>query len=322
MDGIDYQNSFQVFTDRETKEAWLDVRSSNPWRLYVGDSVTTIDEQHPLLMGKGSSLQEIDIDTQFRSYYKIVTRQLSYVFSDRILPMEGARNLRDLGGIKLSKNTSVKWGLLFRSDELTHLTDSDLLYLSKIGVASIIDFRAQNEIKRAPDKTPLTAKFSYPITISPGAVRTDKVEEDSDCSTFTLQMENMYRAFVSDTLCIRAFRIMFLVLQNYLSAPLIFHCSAGKDRTGIAAALILFSLGASEEVVYDDYLMSRFLLADKYRMLIDKYPRTEPIFSVKRSYLKAAIDQIKLNYGSVDDFLVKALNVNITKMRQLYVQKH
>jgi protein-tyrosine phosphatase len=133
-------------------------------------------------------------------------------------------------------------------------------------------------------------------------------------------MKYMNRLLVSDPACVRAFRIFFAIVQNNLSAPLIFHCSAGKDRTGMAAALVLYSLGVDEQTIMEDYLSSKIYLSDKYDAFIAKYPRAESIFTVKKMFLQAGINQIKRDHGSVMDYLTKVLKVDIVKMRRLYLQ--
>ena len=133
-------------------------------------------------------------------------------------------------------------------------------------------------------------------------------------------MKYMNRLLVSDPPCVRAFRIFFAIVQNNLSAPLIFHCSAGKDRTGMAAALVLYSLGVDEQTIMEDYLSSKIYLSDKYDAFIAKYPRAESIFTVKKMFLQAGINQIKRDHGTVMDYLTKVLKVDIVKMRRLYLE--
>jgi protein-tyrosine phosphatase len=108
---------------------------------------------------------------------------------------------------------------------------------------------------------------------------------------------------------------MFGLLQGEdQAAPLLFHCSAGKDRTGFAAALILFSLGVSPEAVLGDYLASRLCLKGKY-------PSSTGIFSVKAGYLQAALKEIVRSHGSLDSYLKNALDVDQQRMRSLYLEQ-
>lgn len=319
--GIDLNSVAKVTRDKITKVATLHVATDEPWSIYAGKHVDKIDMTNPILTGLNAGSLELPIDNTTRSYFRFVSSNNDFVLAERNLPIAGGYNFRDLGGIKLKDNRSVKWGKLFRADELTHLTDEDITYLGDIPITSVIDFRAESEIRRSPDKLPPTAQFTYPIAITPGALRTDGIHSGRGKNSFSQQMRQMNRLYVSDPACVRAYRVMFAIIQNNLSAPLIFHCTAGKDRTGMGAALILFALGATEETVIEDYMISKTNIADKYKHFIEKYPRSEPIFTVKRSYIKAGISQIKKDYGSIMNFLTKTLKADIPRLRRLYLEE-
>lgn len=317
--GVDLNKIASISRDKLTKTASLHIDTSSKWEIFAGDHVDSIDMSHPILTGDGGGDFVLPVDLNKRSYFRLRIGMCDAVMAERVLPMEGAFNIRDLGGIKLKDDRRVKWGKLFRADELTNLTDADVEYLGSISIASVIDFRAEVEIKRAPDRLPKTARYTYPLAITPGAMRTDGAQSRGIAS-FSNQMKQMNRLYVSDSACVRAYRIMFTIIQNNLSAPLIFHCSAGKDRTGMAAALILFALGATEETVLQDYMISKAHIGSKYTAMVEKYPRTAPIFTVKRNYLEAGIEQMKLDYGSIENFLTKELKVDIPRLRRIYLE--
>lgn len=318
--GVDLNKIASISRDKYTKDATLQVNTVEDWSIYAGDTPTSIDMAQPILTGTGSGSFRLPVANNKRSYFRLSVGMEHGLIAERILPMAGGFNFRDLGGIKLKDNRRIKWGKLFRADELTNLTNEDIEYLASVPITSVIDFRAESEMKRAPDKLPLSARFSYPMAITPGVMRTDGIQADKGKACFSSQMKQMNKLYVSDPACVRAYRIMFTIIQNNLSAPLVFHCSAGKDRTGMAAALILFALGASEEAVIEDYMLSKSNIADKYVSFVEKYPRAEPIFTVKRSYIMAAIEQMKKDHGSVMNFLTKVLRVDIARLRKLYIE--
>ena len=310
-----------VLRDKHTKEATLYVNIPYAWSIYAGDHLDHIDMTYPILTGDGAGVFSLPVNNRTRSYLRLVVGVHDVVLAERNLPITGGFNFRDLGGIELKGDRRIKWGKLFRADELTHLTEEDLEYLGGIPITSVIDFRAESEIKRSPDRLPPSAQFTYPIAITPGAMRTEGLQNGRGKNSFSDQMKQMNRLYVSDPACVRAYRVMFAVIQNNLSAPLIFHCTAGKDRTGMAAALILFALGASEETVIEEYMISKERIADKYKHFVERYPRAQPIFTVKRSYIKAGISQIKKEYGSINDFLTKTLKADIPRLRKLYLEE-
>lgn len=311
----------QIIREKYTKKASLSLEAKGDWFLYAGDSIDNINRSTPILTGNGSGLFPLNVSTSLRIYFELVCGDEKIVFSEKHLPMAGGYNFRDLGGIKTQEGRTLKWGKLFRADELSNLTEEDVRYLSSIPVTSVIDFRAQNEARRSPDKLPSTVQFTYPIAITPGNLSSEGIQANLLKTNIDSHMKHMNRLLVSDPVCVRAFRIFFAIVQNNLSAPLIFHCSAGKDRAGMATALVLFALGVDEATVMEDYLMSKIYLSDKYDAFIAKYPRAESIFTVKRMFLQAGINQIKRDHGTILDFLTKELKVDIVRMRRLYLNK-
>lgn len=239
--------------------------------------------------------------------------------TERHLPLTGGYNFRDLGGYSTVDGKCIKWGKVFRSDDLYLLTPSDLIYLANIPLFSIVDFRSESEMLQAPDKLPASVKNVYDYPIAPGnlssAINVSAISaEDADRI-----MREMNVLFVTDPVCIDQYRKFFRLLQQEDKTPLLFHCSAGKDRTGMASALFLYSLGVDEDTIMEDYLLSNEYLGDKYSHHIQAYPALEALFRVKPSFLRAALDQLKKDHGSVKDFLKNVLEVDIKKMEKIYL---
>lgn len=108
-------------------------------------------------------------------------------------------------------------------------------------------------------------------------------------------------------------------MHNKENTPLVFHCTAGKDRTGFGAYLFLSALGVDEELIIKDYLASNYYLQGKYGGYIRQYPVLSPLFEVREDYLGTAINQIKDTYGTVEVYLDKVLNVDRKKLKELYL---
>lgn len=311
----------QIIREKQTKAASLHIEAVGNWALYAGHTIETISHTHPILSGNGSGVFPLNVSNSIRIYFDLVAGDQKITLAERHLPMTGGYNFRDLGGFRTKEGRHIKWGKLFRADELSNLTEDDLKYLASIPITSVIDFRAQAEARRSPDRLPPTVHFTYPIAITPGNLSKEGIQANMLKTNIDTHMKHMNRLLVSDPVCVRAFRIFFAIVQNNLSAPLIFHCSAGKDRAGMAAALVLFALGVDEETVMEDYLASKIYLSDKYAAFIEKHPRAESIFTVKRMFLQAGINQIKRDHGSIMNFLTKELKVDIVRMRRIYLEK-
>ncbi len=317
--GIDISDKVSIVRDKETKSAQLDIQVDGEWTLYSGNSVDNIDFTKPLAKGEGSGTFPLNINDSVRSYFQLVTPHSKVILSETHLPMSGGYNFRDLGGIKTTDGKYVKWGKIFRSDDLHNLTDKDLQYLSSIPLISVVDFRSEEEIAKSPDKLPASVLKDYPYSITPGNLMGAKNLMELSTQQLDSAMMDMNILLVTDTAWINQYKKFFTLLQSEQDVPLMFHCSAGKDRTGMGATLILFSLGVDEDTILKDYLTSNLYLGDKYAEYILKYPNLKPLFEVKAEFLKAGIDRIKKDHRTVENYLKEVLGVDTDKMKSMYL---
>lgn len=318
-EGIDISKEVRIEKDKYTKRATLVIEVKEPWRLYYGHTVDSIDYSKVLLTGSGSGVFPLYIDTTSRSYFSLITKNSKTIFAERRLPMAGGYNFRDLGGYRTKDNRFVKWGKLFRSDELSNLTPSDVVYLNSIPITTVIDFRTPAEAKKCQDKLPPSVRFTYPLTISPGNLSNEGIQANLLKKDISAQMELMNKSLVTDLNCIKAYRKFFNILQNGLSAPALFHCTAGKDRTGMPTALLLYALGVDRNTIIYDYMLSKEYVYDKYASFVAKYPRAKNLFTVKSSYLKSGLEEIENVYESIENYLITVLGVNIEKLQRIYL---
>lgn len=235
---------------------------------------------------------------------------------NHLLPLEGAVNVRDLGGYQTRQGTMVKRGLVFRGAELSALTPADIGRLEKLPLKTIVDFRAEDERAERPDKIPATvANVVYlPVKQSEiGALAredaTDKIAHDT--------MMTINRRLVSEQATYTKF---FQLLADEKNVPLLFHCSGGKDRTGLGGALFLSALGVDRETVIQDYLLSAEYLRERFAPLIAKFPQMANALTVKREYIEAAFEEIDTGYGGMESYLTRQLGVDLTLMRGLYTE--
>jgi protein-tyrosine phosphatase len=233
---------------------------------------------------------------------------------ERILPLRGLYNLRDLGGYPLKGGRRVKWGILYRAGDLAPLSPDGRETLEKRNLKTIVDFRDQEERDLAPDGTIATVTHTRWLPIDAGNT-TDLTGAGSGGEAM---METLYRILAEYARS--QYREFFAILSNPTNTPLLFHCAAGKDRTGLGAALILSALGAGRETIMEDYLLSRECLKGKYRARVAKKPSLEPLMTVRRSYLEAAFDTIDRNYGGMDRYLRDELGADSGLLRDLYTE--
>ncbi|MDR1249346.1 MAG: tyrosine-protein phosphatase [Treponema sp.] len=235
---------------------------------------------------------------------------------ERFLPLQTLFNVRDLGGYAAAGKRRVKWGLLYRAGDLHNPGPEDKTLLEKRGIKTIVDFRDSTERDRAPDYNPDTALQNRWLPISAGSVA-DLAGAKTGAATETF-MRELYAALVDTAR--EQYQEFFALLGDSRNLPLLFHCSAGKDRTGIGAALVLAALGVDRDCIYDDYLLSVRGLGDKYANLIEKSPYLEPLFSVRRPYLAEAFQRIDAAYGGMDRYLREELGAEPNRLRELYTE--
>jgi protein-tyrosine phosphatase len=250
----------------------------------------------------------------------------SQIAHSRTVALTGQRNFRDLGGYRTADGRrQVRWGKLYRSGSLARLTDQDYAVLTPLGISTIVDFRTTAERAaeptnwRAGEPAVLFKSYSTKGEMALMAVLTAPNAKPADVRQamigFYQQMPEQYADQYSE---------IFHHLVSY-QTPLLFHCTAGKDRTGLAAALILMSLGVSRADAVADYILTEkagdfratgtgaapSAANDPYSAM--RGTQTElmaPLLRADPAYLEAALDQIIKDYGSVQTFVHKRLGVS------------
>lgn len=235
----------------------------------------------------------------------------------RSLSLTGASNFRDLGGYAGQGGQLVRWRRLFRSDHLAALTPDDRAQLSSLGLTRVCDFRGESERARLVCALPGVVVHSLPIepTVVQRMSEMLAAGHPLTAPETVHLMQQTYRAFVHDNSS-RFAELFDHLLDN--DAPLVFHCTAGKDRTGFAAALILLALGVPRPVVMQDYLLTN----DLFRM-----PKTSPgrasqevldvLWRVQADFLDAALHAVDADFGGVQLYLEQALGLNSKKQERL-----
>ena len=308
----------EILRDKQTKAATIRIDVPGEWQVYAGPAVEAIDFSKPVASGNIPGVFPIDVPVSTRSYFQLVTPVGKAILAERHLPMTGGYNFRDLGGYRTTDGRYVKWGKILRSDDLHKLTPEDIAYLGSLPLVSVVDFRSAEEMAEAPDKMPASAT-NYACSITPGNLMGAMDSETLLPGHADSLMREMNRLLVTDSAAIAQYHKLFELLQNERGVPLMFHCSAGKDRTGMGAALILSALGVNEETILNDYLLSNTYLADKYSRYITESPDMEALFTVRREYLEAGLEQIRKDHGSVENYLRNVLDVDLEKMREMYL---
>ncbi|NOJ48153.1 tyrosine-protein phosphatase [Bradyrhizobium archetypum] len=245
------------------------------------------------------------------------------VIPARHLNLSGASNFRDLGGYPTSDGRTVRWRQIFRSNHLGHLTDEDVSVLRNLGVRSAFDFRGTEERAAALCGMPEISVHSLPVEPTVVAALRAIAAGGTPLSTdhAVEVMHESYRSYVQKNT--HSFRTLFAHLLED-RAPLVIHCTAGKDRTGFACALILHTLGVSEDVISKDYLLTNSFYRRDPNHSTDLPDEVRQVLgSVQASFLAAAFEAIDAEYGDLESYLRDGLglgNAERAHLEALYLQ--
>lgn len=222
---------------------------------------------------------------------------------DRVFRLQGATNFRDLGGYPGRGGRPLRWRRLFRSDHLGALTDVDRATLAALGLARCVDFRGRAERAATPCELPGVVQHS--LAIEPTVVQRmqDLTAAGQRLSAAVVAdlMRDLYRALVVEQAPRFAELFEHLLASD---APLVFHCTAGKDRTGVAAALVLSALGVPRELVLQDYLLTNEVFRHPPLPRSDTPPEVLAVlWRVQLDFLETALQAIEAEHGSVERYL-------------------
>lgn len=234
----------------------------------------------------------------------------------RHLNLEGASNFRDLGGYVTRDGRTVRWRQIFRSNHLGHLTEADIAIVRELGVRSAFDFRGREE--RAAALCSLADITVHSLPIEPTVVAALRARLAAGRLTAEDALEIMresYRNYVR--LSTDSFRGLFAHLLED-RAPLVIHCTAGKDRTGFACALILHALGVPDDVIAEDYLLTnQFYRRDPAAGTDLPHDVRDAIGSVHASFLAAGFEAVQAGYGGLDGYLKDGLGIGESERADL-----
>lgn len=251
---------------------------------------------------------------------------------ERRLGLQGTPNFRDFGGYHNADGKRVKWGYLFRSGQLSTLSDEDVDLLASLELDLICDFRREEEQASDPSRLPeRRSPRVASLPIIPGSNARFFEEADQNGGKLDFGREAMFdfmveinRDFAEGQ--VETYARMFREILALEDARFLVHCAAGKDRTGFAAALVLLALGVPREVVMRDYMLTaRYFSPDaemtrlqsKYGMEHVNSDAVRPMLEVHEDYLSRGLSSIEQNYGSVERYLREALAVGSAELAEL-----
>lgn len=252
------------------------------------------------------------------------------IYAQQFIPVEGIVNARDLGGYQVPGGLSVNTAKLIRAAHLAEATDADIAYLDSLPVALVVDFRTDMEMKGKADRDIPGAKYVHlPIDVS-GSSRITAEEKNSlaggqkfDVRDIVVYaafnekaqalVEAMYPTLFFNPDCQRQFASFFRLVLETENGAIVYHCSQGKDRTGVASALLLAALGADRETIVADFDATNRVYENdvkEYSQRVIAKGGTEKELAVVKAFLGCntenfikALDAAREEYGSLENYL-------------------
>ena len=294
-------------------------------KIHAGTSFTTIDST-PLI---SSSETEISFPapSAARQYFRILwpDGHQEYI-AERSIPNMGVENLRDIGGYPTKDGGTIAWNKVYRGASLAEVDDEELIRLQELGIKLICDMRSSDEIEEDPDRVPAGSSSLH----LPAMNNNRRLRQLSyilfDRRNLDKVMFDLYSRVMIDQ-NEGVFRQIFERVANADNLPMLIHCAAGKDRTGLATALLLLYLGVPEEIVIADYSFSNASY-DYFRRISQKavmplarvgigIDDVHAMILADPEVMRATIGHIYEKYGSVEAYLINHAGLSQETLQQV-----
>ncbi|USS88322.1 tyrosine-protein phosphatase [Fructilactobacillus hinvesii] len=256
--------------------------------------------------------------------------------NERIINLNSTENLRELGGYQTTDGRTIKWHKLLRSGSLGMLNATDLAFLKSYGVRYDIDLRSGQERTDVPDAL---ADDHIEYVFNP-VFDEDRTDNSQDPEEFRQMLEEnptyghdhmvaVYKRMVQNDGCHQAYHRFFQTLLNngQEDGAILFHCTAGKDRTGMAAVFLLYALGVDLDTIKQDYILTNQVVKPLVDQKMDEARNRDfsetainslrALYTVNMDFLDAALTTINDQYGNLDHFLTDEIGMDSAKREQL-----
>lgn len=289
-------------------------------RVYVGADAERFTPAP--LVGPGGNGKVVIRSAASRPWVKLVAdRGGALVVASRYLGLSGVLNARDAGGYRTAGGQWVRSGLVYRTAALTS-TAADQQLLNRLNIVTDNDLRTTAEVTATPDTVPAGARYEHLNVMGDSVSATmPAVTSAAESEQYMTEAE---AGFVDSDTAKAAYKQLFENIANDRGATL-YHCTAGKDRTGWASAVLLTLLGVDAQTVMNDYLLSNtyYLNSAAIQAELAAMPAAqsavyEPFLAVEAQYLQAGLDRVQSEYGSMFGYVTKGLGVSaatVTKLR-------
>ena len=239
--------------------------------------------------------------------------------ADRLVKLSGTVNLRDAGGYRTENGQWVKMGEVYRSDALNKLTAEDQAKLQRLHIKTVFDLRMEDERAKDPDKVPAGAEYVVADVFAGSAAFQAMPKSPAEAERMMIDAE---KAMVSGDGGRKAYTQVFEGIGEDDARSVLFHCTAGKDRTGWSNATLLTALGVPRDTVMADYLASNDYRKAANDAILGHLPPQQaavykPLLDVRAEYLNSGYDEVAAEYGTFDRYLKDGLGIDHRELKRL-----
>lgn len=295
-----------------------------PVEIYASGN-DTVFSNTPLLVAKSDDYIAV-INRGDSLGYRFFKLKVDGVYSDvitnRFFELDSVQNFRDVGGYHTINNKFVRWGKIYRSGDFSRMTQQDAKELERLKIKSIIDLRSRRAINRRPDRLLSVKRYELPMT----KYTSDSISRKIVDGTFLrgdaiIYTQDWYRNMIDNYS--ETFAQLFDYLSDESNYPLVYHCSLGKDQSGMATYFLLRALDVPVEVVEEDYMLSNEgvnkakIMRGTENLSESRQEALTMMTKTDLSFLKYALSCIRSKSGSVEEYMEKELRLTPEKKQKL-----
>lgn len=294
-------------------------------KMYVSNSPDTFDLANPAVYANidAGVATYITNDNISRKYFQLSFNDKYFqTVGGRSVIMDSVQNLRDLGGYSGADERVTRWGRVYRSGQLSSLSEWDTIRLDNLKIKTIVDLRTDEEMALAPIRYTKAQIIRVPVAVGDFTCIPERiVKGEMRKGDGILFMQDLYLQYITDYSASFAKALEpFLEPDNY---PILFNCTLGKDRAGFLAAMLLAALDVPEETIIKDYALSdQYINLGQLAYLAqglntDAQETITVLLSSNESYMDLVFDKIKRDYGSIHKYLAKEMHLTEKKQEKI-----
>ena len=288
----------------------------------TGTSADHVDHRHQTTIPPGETSSRVRRVRNGRMFVSVACHEggPAVVAAERRIPFEAVTNFRDLGGYRTGSGRRIRWGRVFRSDALHGMTEGDVAMYDDLGLTAVYDLRGEVEVAEQPD--PMLSRH-LPMLSRPAGENIAGAFDGATGEDGERLLAGLYIGQIDHSAT--TIGELFSALAEPDGLPAVFHCHAGKDRTGLVAALLLEALGVERDAILDDYeLTARYRLRAQQDQTFERMMKlglapeaAAGVLTAPRWAMRSALEHLDREYGNIERYLTGPAAMELSDLKRL-----